>query len=229
MISKSKKKLKKIISKDRLNGYFRMVKKEKGSCDLFEAYLHYCWNIQVSECFFTPLQSLEVALRNSIQNNANKHFQNPMWFENPKILKERERENIKKAKESLRKQKKHIDPGRIVAELNLGFWTSLFYSSYENTLWRPLIKKTFPGMHPTIRKRKTLSKRLNGIRQFRNRIFHYEPIWYYNLEKRHTEIIETIGWIEPVMVEFLKPVDRFKTCSSPESFELLRKNLKTVF
>ncbi len=152
-----------------------------------------------------------------------------MWFEDQNILRYRERQNINHAKDSLQRQRKNIDPGRIIAELKFGFWTSLFYSHYEQVLWRPIIKKVFPQMNRTIRTRKTLSKRLDKIRKFRNRIFHYEPIWYFNLEQRHAEILEAIGWIEPAMIELLKPVDQFPMCKTQERFEELKTSLKDVF
>ena len=228
MILENKRVLENIISKDRLDGYFRSVRQHKGSCDLFDAYLYYSWNIRLSECFYASLQALEIALRNSIQNAANRHFHNSMWFDDSSILRLNERKHVESAKVNLRRQQKHVDPGRIVAELNLGFWTSLFYAYYENILWRPLIKNTFPSMHPSVRKRKTLSKRLNKIRKFRNRAFHYEPIWYFNLAVRHAEILEVIDWIEPAIGELLKPVDRFPICSTPESFAELKESLQEI-
>jgi hypothetical protein len=85
--------------------------------------LYYSWNTTVSESFYSGLQILEVALRNSIHNAANKHFQNSYWFDDPSILRQREIQSIVKAKKNLSRQRKNIDPGRIIAELNFGFWT----------------------------------------------------------------------------------------------------------
>jgi hypothetical protein len=123
MLKANKKQLKKIISKDRLDGYFKTVKSLNGNCDLLDVYLYYSWNTTVSESFYSGLQILEVALRNSIHNAANKHFQNSYWFDDPSILRQREIQSIVKAKKNLSRQRKNIDPGRIIAELNFGFWT----------------------------------------------------------------------------------------------------------
>ena len=44
----------------------------------------------------------------------------------------------------------------------------------------------------------------------RNRVFHHEPIWHWQkLPSLHSEIIETIGWINPEMRRFVEMLDRF--------------------
>ncbi len=104
-----------------------------------------------------------------------------------------------------------------------------FNKKYDQILWHRIIKTTFPHMHARIRTRATLSKRLNQIRKLRNRIFHYEPIWYYNdLKKHHEQIIETIGWIEPAIKDMIQPIDHFDTCMSLQKINFIREELKTI-
>ena len=148
MLYANKSQIRRILSRDRLNGYFKEIKKRHGACNLLEAFAYYSWNTILSQSFYAPLQALEVALRNSIQANANQHFNNPLWFENPAIINHYNLKEVEKAKKRLRDQNKNIDAGRIIAELHLGFWNSLFYARYEQTLWRPLGKKFFPKMDP---------------------------------------------------------------------------------
>lgn len=222
-------KIKKIISKDRLDGYFNEVKTRLGDCDLLEAYTYYCWNTVLSESLYSSLEFLEVSLRNSIQNNATQYFNNALWFEDTRIMHSSNIDNVESAKKRLRKQRKHMDAGRIVAELHFGFWNSLFYARYEQTLWRPLIKKVFPRMNPRLHNRNSLSARLEKIRKLRNRVFHFEPIWYLNLEERHAEIIEVLSWIEPAMVELLKPMDHFPACCTQDKLDEIRESLKKLY
>ena len=117
------------------------------------------------------------------------------WFED--ILADPERkvlEVVKVVKERLKGQKIALDMGQLVANSSFGFWVSLFNSRYENILWPQLLADVFPFMPKRIRKRRTISGRLNGIRGLRNRVFHYEPIWHRaNLLKQHDEIIKTIA------------------------------------
>ncbi len=61
-----------------------------------------------------------------------------------------------------------------------------------------------------IRTRKKLSQRFNRIRNLRNRVFHHEPIWYWqDLAQQHEDILEAIAWIEPAMRDLACAIDRF--------------------
>ena len=53
-------------------------------------------------------------------------------------------------------------------------------------------------------------QRLSKIQELRNRVFHHEPVWHLpELERRHQEILETIGWISPAMLATTRLLDRF--------------------
>ena len=50
------------------------------------------------------------------------------------------------------------------------------------------------------------------IHRLRNRVFHHEPIWHLqDLELRHREILETIGWISPAVLAITRMLDRFSS------------------
>ncbi|GMR16712.1 MAG: hypothetical protein BMS9Abin31_1081 [Gammaproteobacteria bacterium] len=138
------------------------------------------------------------------------HFGKVNWFEDNTIIQYRDQASIEKAKQALLRQKKKLEPGRIIAELNFGFWTSLLDKRYEQTLWPALIKASFPHMPKTSRTRKNLSKRFNKIRHLRNRIFHHEPIWYWqDLAQQHLQILDALTWIDPAMQDLAGAIDRF--------------------
>lgn len=43
----------------------------------------------------------------------------------------------------------------------------------------------------------------------RNRIFHHEPIWYWqDLPQQHERALEAISWIEPAVKDLVMTVDR---------------------
>lgn len=198
--------LRKSISHERLEAY----RQRRADSDDLNLYAHYAWNIVLSESLYPALQGLEVSIRNSIHDAASERFNTEYWFDDSGFLYPSEKESVQKAKEILIKSKKTLDAGRIIAELNFGFWTSLFDVRYEQRLWPWLLKPVFPSMPRTERTRKTLSKRLNKIRQLRNRIFHHEPIWHWrDLRGQHAESLETIYWINPAMMKFIKELDRF--------------------
>jgi len=97
------------------------------------------------------------------------------------IQEQMERAAVGRAKDTLVKQAKPLEAGRMVAELSFGFWTSLLDVRYErsNVLWPHLLRPTFPRMRNRDRKRKTISARINSIRLLRNRVSHHEPIWHW--------------------------------------------------
>ena len=102
----------------------------------------------------------------------------------------------------------------MIAELSFGFWTSLFNLEYERSLVHKLLKdrkRFFPALSRSKRKRKTLSSRMNGIRNLRNRVFHHEPVWHWSdLVNHHDKILEGIHWINPPLKEYVEHLDRFR-------------------
>jgi len=81
-----------------------------------------------------------------------------------------------------------VSHGKVVAELTLYFWKKLYGPDYEQSLWQPSLKKTFPD--------KTLSRAdiavpLETIYQARNRLAHHEPV----LHKRLADTIQAIEFV----------------------------------
>jgi hypothetical protein len=87
----------------------------------------YTLNTRISESLYTPLQSLEVVLRNRIHLVMTEAFGGEGWFQQPGVLlNERQPEQLAKAIEDLESVNKMPTPGRIVAALSFGFWTAMF-------------------------------------------------------------------------------------------------------
>jgi len=213
-------KLKHVLSTERLAAYQQQLT-GNGNLNLFS---HYAWNMAVSESLYSTLQLLEIGLRNTLHQAAVAHFGKADWFEDNALIHPREQAAINKAKQILRNKKKPLEPGRIIAELNFGFWTSLLDKRYEQTLWPALIKASFPHMPKTSRTRKNLSKRFNKIRHLRNRVFHHEPIWYWqDLAQQHEAILEALAWIEPAMQDLAGAIDRFPEVYQQGLQEIQRK------
>lgn len=191
------------LSNERFNAYG--TRPDMADKDRLARYL---WNAALSEALYTALQCLEITLRNRINQAFTTFFQDQFWFDQPELRLEKW---VFQARESLNKQRKPLESGRIVAELSFGFWTALMDSRYEHMLWRGgLLKEVFPDMPRWVRKRKTISERFNKIRRLRNRIFHYEPIWYWkDLPEQYEQLVEALGWMSPAMMETLKMTSRF--------------------
>jgi hypothetical protein len=175
------------LSRERLEKYL-----DETGQDLDAAISLYEGNTKLSEAFYTPLQALEICLRNKI------HFQlcnsyGELWYENRNPpLNEDSLRIIFEAREELKKGGRST-PGRMVAELKFAFWVGLLGPHYDATLWRGCIFKSFPQSGG--RARKMIHGRFNAIRRFRNRIAHHEPIFHLQPIQRHQEIIEAISWM----------------------------------
>jgi hypothetical protein len=89
-------------------------------------------------------------------------------------------------------------------------------------LWKHL-RRAFPFMLKEERQRRNVSAPINRMREFRNRVFHHEPVcWKFErLEQIHSEIYSVIGWINEDLPVFTTPIDRV-----PEVISKVRKSLE---
>lgn len=206
--------LRQVVPSERLEKYRQLP--TDTDLDLFERYL---WNIALSEALYCALQNLEVGLRNSIHRTATHHFGRSLWFDMyPSILMPYAHTKIERARRDLRGAAKQ-EAGRIVAGLDFAFWTSLFNDHYEHLLWRQgnLLREVFPETTPkSLRTRDEMAKRLNKIRDFRNRVFHHEPVCNWRnpsalatVQQQHADILRVLGWISPALVAMVEATDRF--------------------
>jgi hypothetical protein len=181
--------LEKTLSRERLDKYLVVSNQ-----DLDEALKLYERNTRLSEAFYAPLQCLEICLRNSIHHVlTNDHDEE--WFHGNKLpLTPDSLRMILDAREELRKDRRPIIPGQMVAELKFAFWVGLLGPHYDATIWRQSLYKAFlaKGGKP----RSVVHGRFNAIRRLRNRIAHHEPIFQKpGLATAHDEVIEAISWM----------------------------------
>lgn len=179
-----------------------------------EMVVNYFHNIELSEALYPILQAFEIALRNSIHTTLTDHFSTDHWFDQPAFLPRRQVRQIADARHTLTKDGKTITPDRIIAELHFGFWHSMFNSPFEQALWRPnrseLVGKVFPNASRRQRNRQDMWDRIDRIRIIRNRVMHYEPIWYRpKLQTDHDAILEALYWISPSMHDAIAMCNRF--------------------
>jgi len=163
---------------------------------IYEDLKTYNENLKKAKYLYIPLSILEVSLRNSI-NNLFEIFYGAGWILNEaQFLKTKELEKITEAKSKIKKSGDAVTKDKLVAELNFGFWTALFQSVYADKMRTSTLKQIFPNLPPkevVVIDRKTMSSKLNHIREFRNRIFHHENILkdeFVDIEDKIYEILE---------------------------------------
>lgn len=193
---------------ERLSSY-----KNTKSSDIESQLSVYAWNSALCAALYPWLSMLEVALRNAMDRALREDKHNDYWFDLPYF----DNQPVDDAKKKILRQDKEITPGRIIAELNFGYWTSLFSTRYETKqiIWPRLIKPIFPDLPKSLCIREGLSKRIHDLRKLRNRVYHYEPIWHFDLNQYFIELQEIIGGLNSALPSYLT-----LTCN----FEVLLKN-----
>ena len=170
----------------------------------------YTLNTRISESLYTPLQSLEVALRNRIHVVMTEALGCEGWFHQAGVLlNDHQPEQLTKATDDLKAVNKTPTPGRIVAALSFGFWTAMFGPVYEG-LWRATLRRIAAKPDGTGLRRKDFSGPLTPIRTIRNRIAHHEPIIMWDLRKHHRKVVELTRWLSPAAAAWCRENGRFE-------------------
>lgn len=192
------------LSQVRLEAY-----RPVGGSDL-DMLTNYFWNIDLAEGLVPVLHGIELALRNTIHTALMARHGTDMWFQQPGLLHPWHASEFNKALNRIAKNPP-VTAGKLVAELNFGFWTGLLGSAYGQPLWRPhryaLLSAAFPHVSTS---RKHIYGRLTAIRALRNRVFHHEAIWHRpSLLQEHIEVHQAIAWISPTFHRAIHAVDNF--------------------
>ena len=148
--------------------------------NLLRALELYKWNIALSGALFEAIAVVEVVVRNEIDNNLTT-WANSLGADWMDItpLDEKGRADIAKARSRNAKNPSH---GKVLAELNFGFWRFLVANRYLHTIWIPSMNSAFPHLrgHPGER-RKVVERSIERLWFLRNRIGHHEPIHTRNV------------------------------------------------
>lgn len=197
------------VSRVRLESY-------RGGGSDMDMVVNYFYNLELSESLYPSLHAFEVALRNSVHEVLADHFQTAYWFDEPAFLPNRQLSQVIATRDKLSKSGKPHDADRIVAELNFGFWHSMFNSPFEREIWRPnrsaLVLQAFPQIPGRQRNRQDVWDRCDRIRIIRNRVMHFEPIWSRpHLSNDHEEILEALRWVSVEMHDTIAICDRFRS------------------
>jgi len=198
--------LEKAFTPQRLSPY-----KIRAKNNLEKALDFYIWNTQVGQALYAPLQTLEVAMRNSINRELVAKFSDK-WYENktPVLFDEKQFEKITSAI-------KRYDKGgpvplnHIVSDLSFGFWSNLIDHKMYDELWKQSLHKAFPN-RPKGTKRSNAAIPCTRLNTLRNRIAHHEAIFNRDLQTDYDLIIELTAWICPLTSSWSKSAteDYFK-------------------
>lgn len=175
------------LSADRFATYLQWASGDQGLAERL-----YTYNVQLSAALYGPLHMQEVALRNMADQALEQGF-GPAWHVDPAVMTPGyPRDSVNKAIQSLQGHGKSGTRSQVVAELNFGFWSSLF-GRQSHHLWQALR----PIFQARGIQRGMIAQNLRELRLLRNRIAHYEPIVALPLVQRYADITTLTGWLSP--------------------------------
>ena len=168
----------------------------------------YALNTRLSEALYTPLQMLEVALRNRV-HAVLAEVRHDRWFDDEGFLRvEYQNRQLSDAYVDIARAKREPTPGRIVAALGFGFWTSMLGHDYE-TWWQTTLNSIARRENGKGLRRRDLAQPLKPIRALRNRVAHHEPILHWDLPKHHDNILQITRWLSPAAADWCVLHSRF--------------------
>jgi len=185
----------------------------RDGADSAVALARYALNMALSEALYPSLQFAEIALRNAIHTALAARQGTEQWYDSIPHLLPWQKAKVQEAKKSLGDNCKPVTPGRMVAELNFGFWTGFFNKAHGQTgIGHHLAKTIFPHSPIPERNLHKLGFRWRDIRDLRNRVFHHERIIHWkDLDTRHQAVLEVIAWISPELHDLARTLDRFQS------------------
>ena len=176
-----------LLSEKRLAKYKGIGKENAIACHLF--------NCELAESFYSSLSYFEIILRNKIDKVFSKYLGDDWIFKDEYII-GRNQDNMKNALAHIKDTKKNpTDKNHIISELNLGFWVYLFLPAYNDVVWKKhpqVLQEIFDGCKD-ISVLSRIFNKLNRIRMYRNKIFHYGSLLVVAEENRPEKVHNLIS------------------------------------
>jgi len=108
---------------------------------------------------------------------------------------------VQNAESTILRKGSGITAGKVIAEQSFGFWTSLFDPHHYRLIGGSIIHCFINK--PSNINRSSIAVKLNGIREFRNRVYHNEPICFQGNSIDFTgvqaiiqDIYEILDWMD---------------------------------
>jgi hypothetical protein len=193
------------LSRERIEAYA-----DAGDADVADSVARYQWNMALAAAVTPVLHLVEVAFRNALYDTGVQTTDGRIggtrrvasWLDAvPTMLEPAEERDVNEAVERLGSARRRT-PGHLVGQLSFGFWVRLCNRPYEQgrqtgpRLW-PTAVKSFPGCPRALRNRTDIRNAFAEIRDFRNLVAHYQPIWDRDPVASHGRAIELLAWMNP--------------------------------
>ena len=135
---------------------------------------------------------------------------------------------VERSEHTLLGKKRNVTAGRVIAELNLGFWNSL-YETHHYALLKGVPCQIFKNL-PTGYGRKEVNTMIQEIRMLRNRVSHNEPLCFSNkvfdmtyVKEMYAKINDFLSWINPEIMVSLRNESLDSVCLEIDKTEEIMK------
>ena len=216
------KKFSRLYSISRVSRYQKAANGDKK-----KAIAMYYANARLAQAFQPLISFFEVVLRNQLHYALAHHFNDVKWLVNQKngfmsdpslthvvkktgntIVNDFLKREVERSEKVLLQKHRNITAGRVIAELNFGFWNSLF-ETHHYALLKGVPGTIFKSL-PTGTGRKEINLRVQQIRNLRNRISHNEPLCFKDkafdlayVNEMYIMISDFLKWIDPQIINSL--------------------------
>lgn len=236
------KKFSKLYSNARVSRYVKAANGDKR-----KAQKMYYANARIAQSFQPLLSFFEVILRNQLHYALAAYFNDVQWLINQKtgfmsdpslthtvkktgkvMVNDFLKKEVERSERTLIGKKRNVTAGRVIAELNLGFWNSL-YETHHYALLKGVPCQIFKSL-PTGYGRKEVNNAIQGIRTLRNRVSHNEPLCFsdkvYDMtyaKEMYGKINDFLSWINPEITSSLKKESLDCVCEEIDKAERIMK------
>lgn len=235
------KKFSRIYSISRVSRYQKAANGDKK-----KAMAMYYANARLAQAFQPLISVFEVVLRNQLHYALAHHFNDVMWLVDQKngfmsdpslthVVKKTGKvkvndflkKEVERSEKTLIQKHRNVTSGRVIAELNFGFWNSL-YETHHYALLKGVPGTIFRSLPAGIG-RKEINLRVQEIRNLRNRISHNEPLCFKDkafdltyVNEMYVMISDFLSWIDPQIINSLSKENLDKvSCQIQETSKLL--------
>jgi len=236
------KKFSKLYSNARVSRYVKAANGDKR-----KAQKMYYANARIAQSFQPLLSFFEVILRNQLHYALAAYFNDVQWLINQKtgfmsdpslthtvkktgkvMVNDFLKKEVERSERTLIGKKRNVTAGRVIAELNLGFWNSL-YETHHYALLKGVPCQIFKSL-PTGYGRKEVNNAIQEIRTLRNRVSHNEPLCFsdkvYDMtyaKEMYGKINDFLSWINPEITSSLKKESLDCVCEEIDKAERIMK------
>lgn len=207
-----------------------------GLKDDWEIIQAYIFLMDISSHFLSPLQLLELSLRNKMYSAIHRRTGKVDWYKTIPVSQDSKRQ-VNHALVEVRKLRGGYSHDDVVCRLMFGFWVYMLDKPYRpsgaQNLWQFIKADVFPGAGS--QSIPAIFDELKAINGIRNRLFHHEPLWktkgpvtmttaLAQTSAQYDRILKVLEWISPekhALTLGLQLKTRFTTACDLKQFVLI--------